>query len=341
MASLRVAQDLHGEPLQPGQSVSSVDQAEPSPHHHLITALQLAYGSGNLPLLSQNSCYAWAAACHELLEEDRLDRIDLLEYAARCLHAAFPDIAYLGTLVAWFDAMPRHLPAPLAFRDERAADIQVVRRANCDAVLLCFCARNGTLGLPLNFSHQWLGRLPVSLIYIKDFHDLAGARGYPSLGSDPEASVSGLKLLLEGLNAKRVYALGVSLGGYAALHYGLQLGALGVLGLAAATDLTPGFLGSLEPIAPAHLNVFKQAPEYAKNLFEAYESMRHKPRVILAFSAHNIQDRQHAERMAGLPNVELLPITGYAQHNIVDPLIRQGNYLPLVEGLLSGPQAAA
>jgi hypothetical protein len=148
------------------------------------------------------------------------------------------ELTYLATIVAWFDAIPRDLPAPLAFRDDPEAEIQVLRRGGCDAVLLCFCARESTLGLPLNLVHQWLGRLPVSLVYIKDFRDLFGGRGYPSLAPDLRSSVGALRSLVGKLEGKRIYTLGVSHGGYPALHYGLELGAAGALSLAgAALDL--------------------------------------------------------------------------------------------------------
>jgi len=102
----------------------------------------------------------------------------VVEYAIRLLRAHYPDMKYLESLVALFDGLPRNLPAPLAFCDDPAAEIQVVRRSGSDAVLLCFCARNGTLGLPLNFIHQWLGRLPTSLVYIKDFAIWPGAADF-------------------------------------------------------------------------------------------------------------------------------------------------------------------
>ena len=45
------------------------------------------------------------------------------------------------------------------------------------ALLIAFCACQGTLGLPVDFIHQWLGRLPASLLYVKDLRDLAASWG--------------------------------------------------------------------------------------------------------------------------------------------------------------------
>jgi len=182
--------------------------------------------------------------------------------------------------------------------------------------------------------------LPASLVYLKDFENLAGARGFPTLGPGRPASLAALRRIAEEVGGRRLYALGVSLGGYAALHYGLQLGAEGVLNLAGATDFTPSFVESLEPVSPEYLGVCRVAPDYTVNLRETYAGDPRRPHVIIAYSAGNPRDRQQAERMAGLPNVELVAVD-YAQHNVLDPLIRNGEFLPLLQRLLSTEGTAA
>jgi hypothetical protein len=299
----------------------------------LVAELEAAYSSGTAPAVVAHAApYQWANACHELFEAGRLD---ITEHAARHLHAIYPELTYLSTLVSLFDAVPRHLPALLAFRDEPAAEIQVVRRSDCDAVLLCFCAREGTLGFPLNFIHEWLGRLPVSLIYIKDFRDLYGTRGYASLGPDRASSVAALRRLARDLGGKRIYVLGASFGGYPALYYGLQVGAEGVFSLGGMTDLTRDFNESLGPLPRHYLNFIQQVPEHATNLRDIYAAAERPPHVLLAFSAEHPRDRPQAERLAGLPTVELISVSGESHHNVVHPLIRKGQFLPLLLRLLS------
>ena len=173
----------------------------PPPHAELISTWKAAHASNVVPPLGEVSPYQWAMACHTMFEAGE---IDLVEYAARHLHAAYPELDYLATLVALFDAVPRHLPPPLAFRDQPGAEVQIVRNPESEAVLLCFCAAEGTLGLPLNFVHQWLGRLPVSLVYIKDFRDLSGALGFPSLAPGRAGSIAALRRIAEELGAKRI-----------------------------------------------------------------------------------------------------------------------------------------
>lgn len=307
--------------------------SQPTRHHyHAAIELEISFRHGRLPALDHATPHEWALACHEFFDGGRLD---IAEYAARYLHPIYPELEFLSTLVALFDAVPDHLPPAAPFRDDPDADIQVVHRPDAEAVVLCFCARQGTLGLPLNFVHHWLGRLPASLVYLKDFRNLGGALGYPSLGGDRQASVGALRRMSHDLGATRFYALGVSFGGYAALHYGLQIGAEAVLSLAGWTDLTRD--SSDMPIfdVPFGQRVRDQAPDYACDLQISYAAAERRPRALLAFSAGYPHDRRQAERMARLPGVELVPVRDYSRHNVVDPLIRRREFLPLLLRLIS------
>src|SRR5690242_5151177 len=202
----------------------------------LVRELEVAYSSGAAPaVVAHARGYQWANACHDLFEAGR---IDVVEHAARYLHPLYPELTYLATLVALFDAMPRHPPALLAFRNDPTEEIQVVRRPDCDSVLLCFCAAGGNIGLPANFIHQWLGRLPTSLVYIKDLRNFRGGCGYPTLGPDRASSITAFRRLADEIGGKKIFTFGVSRGGYPALYYGLELGAVAVLSLAGATDYT-------------------------------------------------------------------------------------------------------
>jgi hypothetical protein len=303
----------------------------------LVRELESAYSSGSAILvIAHASPYQWANACHDLFEANRFD---VLEYAVRRLHPIYPELTYLATLQALFDAIPRDMPPPLAFNEDPTAEIQIVRRADCEAVLLCFCACQGTLGLPVNFMHQWLGRAQASLVYIKDFRELWGGCGFPTLGPDPAAAVTGLRRIVQEIGATRIYTLGVSRGGYGALYYGLELDAVAVLNLAGDIDLTPAFVESLGPVSPDYLHLRRHAPDYMRNLRDSYASALHRPRVLCAYSAGYPRDRRQAERLAGLPDVELIPVE-HAQHNVLDPLIRSGQLLPLVDRLLSSGMTA-
>jgi acyl-CoA synthetase (AMP-forming)/AMP-acid ligase II/pimeloyl-ACP methyl ester carboxylesterase/acyl carrier protein len=297
----------------------------------LAQDLEAACRGNDQSILDRASSYQWTAACLEMWEAGRLEAA---EQAARLLHGRYSKIPYLGVLVDLFDAMPRHMPRALDFKDDPSAEIQIVRRVGSDAVLFAFCATNGTLGLPLNFIHEWLGRLSASVVYIKDFRDLLGSMGFPSLGPDRAASVTALRRIARELGGKRIYTIGVSVGGYAALSYALELEAVAVLNFAGATDLSREFMLSLGRIPERVLTVQRIAPEYARNLREACAAAVRPPYILHAYGTELARDRKHAERMAGLPNVELIAVD-YDEHNVVDILIRRGQFMPLLQRLIT------
>src|ERR1700726_3219726 len=103
-----------------------------SPHAGLIAHRAAGRACGKPIALGQATSYQWAAACHEMWEAGRIDDV---EFAARLLRPCYPDMTYLESLVALFDGLPRTPPAPAAFCDDPAAEIQIVRRPGCDAVL--------------------------------------------------------------------------------------------------------------------------------------------------------------------------------------------------------------
>ena len=87
----------------------------------LVRELEIAHRSRTAPpVVEHASPYQWANACHELFEAGRLD---VLEHAARHLHALYPDLTYLATLVALLDAVPRDLAPPLPFDNDPDAEI--------------------------------------------------------------------------------------------------------------------------------------------------------------------------------------------------------------------------
>jgi len=157
----------------------------------LVRRLEVAHVSGGtVAAVEHASPYQWANACHDLFEAGR---IDVLDSAVRYLQPKYSDLTYLASLAALLDVMPRDPSKLLAFCDDPTVEVQVVKRPDCDAVLICFCACRGTLGLPLNFVHRWLGRLPVSIIYLKDLRELWGACGFPTLGPDRAAALAQLR----------------------------------------------------------------------------------------------------------------------------------------------------
>src|SRR6185312_4522808 len=97
------------------------------------------------------------------------------------------------------------------------------------------------IGLPIALMHRWAGRLNASLIYLRDFQRFHYLRGITSLGATRDAAIAELRRIVTSLGARRVVCYGNSAGGFAALHYALDLGANAAVSMGGPTNLTPEF----------------------------------------------------------------------------------------------------
>ncbi len=124
------------------------------------------------------------------------------------------------------------------------------------------------------------------------------------------------------------------MGGYAALRYGLDLKARAVLAVGAPTriarDADSGGFRRTVSNSPLDLG------ERALDLKQAFVRAELRPKARLAFASANWDDRLHAERMAGVPDVELEAIVGATSHSILPDLIRQKRLQPLLRWLVEG-----
>jgi hypothetical protein len=144
---------------------------------------------------------SWSSALDYLLTCGRLEPV---VHAAGYLRTAFPTSDYLRSLCLIFERMPPVDEKSLPFNDNRAADVQIVRRENAETVMLVFCGRHHRAGLPLCALHRWFGRLPVSLVYLRDFRQLMYLAGIGSLGRNRAATLDSLRNIVFSLGGKRI-----------------------------------------------------------------------------------------------------------------------------------------
>jgi hypothetical protein len=188
--------------------------------------------------------------------------------------------------------------------------------------------------LPLPLVHRWFGRLPCSLVYLRDFRDLLYTAGVQSLGPSREATCAELRRTIASIGARRVVCCGSSSGVYGSLLYGLMLGAESVLCLSGATSLAPG-LGDLlrhsEPIDAIRRNV----PAAMLDMRAVYAAASSRPRVRIVFGQDSQNDRLHGEHMASLPGVVSDALEDCHDHNIVTEAIIRGKFGELLQWLVA------
>jgi len=269
----------------------------------------------------------WGAAINVLFD---LERFDAARFALRRLAPLYPRTEFVDSLSLVLDEMPDS-SATTDFHDDTSRELQVVRHAGARTAILCFCAGGSQrLGMPLNAFHRWVGRLPASVIYLRDFRNQFFLDGIPALGAGLQASLAGLRKILLELEAQRVLCFGVSVGGFAALYYGLQIRAARVAALCGAVTLEPGFNEHLRWTGAAR-RLTEGYPGLALDMVKEYTPASRAPQVSLVYGEQNWDDRLHAEYMASLACARLRPLPGFDGHNVVIELVRRGELAGLLD----------
>jgi len=254
------------------------------------------------------------------------------EHAARLLYSKSPGFRYARNLCAVFDRMPpadRQLP----FADDLTKEVQIVPRNDAETVVLLFCGNSHRLGMPLSAIHRWLGLIPASLGYLRDFRCLSYLTGLSSLGPDREATLTSLRGIIASLGGRRTVCCGNSGGAFAALHYGLDLGSEAVLSLSGATNLSPEFNMHLRQAVNSARLRSDLSPELV-DLRRLYGTADRPPRALLLYGQNNWDDRLHAEHLSGLPTVSLQAVEDHDEHNVVVELIKRGQFEGFLDWLV-------
>jgi hypothetical protein len=269
----------------------------------------------------------WAAAVNLLLDQERFAAA---HYAVRQLRVPFPDAEFVNNLTVVLD----HLPAQASmtpFFDDPTKELQIATRPGAGTVVLLFCG-GGTyrLGMPLNAFHRWGGQMPAHLIYLRDFRDEFFLDGVGAIGGGLDRTLEFLRQAVYELGACRILCYGFSVGGFAALHYGLKLHAARVLALGAPVNLQPGANLFLRWSRVAR-RLNKKHSGLRLNMVHEYRAAPTPPQVSLMYGEDNWDDRLHAERMRDCAFAKLRPVARFAGHNPVIELIRREEFQSVLQ----------
>ncbi|HUO11155.1 MAG TPA: hypothetical protein VMU37_00210 [Caulobacteraceae bacterium] len=292
------------------------------------------FQAGEAPDFSVGTPMAWVKAIDELLADGH---VEIAQGALARLRKRDPDLQWTENILELIDLTPAQAGKASRFVDRREDDVQLVRREGSDLVVFAFCGRMHRMGLPTWMFQRWMGWLNANVVYLRDFANLHFLGGVRSWGSRQRTAIS-LQWIVEQLQAKRVICVGNSSGGYAAMFYGLEIGAQGVLNFSGGTNLEPVFNTFLNRIDLA--KELKQAfPDLGLDLRERYLAAA-KPRTVVVYGDQAWDDRIQCEHMAGVPDVELISLDGFAGHGTMPELIRRGRFAGVLNDL-AGTGAAA
>jgi len=215
-----------------------------------------------------------------------------------------------------------------------AGDILMERAPGSRALVIVF----GGLATMFGGAAEDLGFLvqekKVNALFLSDPKRLFLLDGLISVGGYPE-TIAWIKELAETWTAPNIYCLGFSAGGYAALRYGVDLGARRILTFAGATMLTPT-LSQVDKRGTALLNrILTRKPDMCLNMRDYLMRLgANAPEIINYYGAKMPEDTYHARNLEGLPTVELRQVEAVDTHAVVAGLRKSKLYAEILRGFL-------
>lgn len=243
-----------------------------------------------------------------------------------------PELDWPKNVLKLIDLLPEctdEFSAPL---DDDGGDVLTATRPGAETVIFCFCGQRRQMGVPLWLFHRWVSSYDASFVYVRDFSDAYYLAGVSSLGNRLETAAA-LRRMAHDLGARRVFCLGVSSGGYAAMHYGLELGAGRVANFGGPVSMEADFntyLGRAESAAELQ----QRFPDVELDMRSAYLATPAPPATILVHGEGCWDDRLHHEHMLGLPGALCAPLRGYDGHGALPELVRRGHFWRFLDLLL-------
>lgn len=210
-------------------------------------------------------------------------------------------------------------------------DLTVWRRPQSKVLILVFGGLHSMMDLappavPAALQH---GKGP-NLIAFRDVNRLLMLKGAASLAEDHAGTVAALRDLADSWEIERIYVLGYSAGGLAALRYAVDLRAWATLLLSpslAISENAPSLL--LADLLERGEDCYIDARSYL-------EAAAGGLAVQVAYGADNAADAWQARRIEGLAGVAMTPLDGVSTHS----LILTDHHDRLLETLLSDEPGA-
>lgn len=188
-------------------------------------------------------------------------------------------------------------------------------------LVIVFTGVSRQFWISLDILHRILGRYFGQIVYLRDFRSIYYLAGVGNWGRYA-GTLKRLKDIVSKASAKKLYVIGISAGGFAALKYGLDLPADAILALSPRTELRH------LPEKPRSAKILQrfQIPLEALDLLPSYDQAPRRPKATIIFGAKNERDKMQAQRLAHLPEIHLMPLPGAAAHNIMTHLLAAGQF---------------
>lgn len=231
-------------------------------------------------------------------------------------------------------APPDHLLKRQVLQGASDEEAVIAPGDRAETVALVFTGLADRAMVPLPSLDRYLAALGISAVYLRDFSRLMFLRGISSKAADLAGTVRWLGDLLGQWGTRRILSLGTSAGGYAAIHYGMALGADRIVAFSTPTNLGADFNREDGRARLVALKV-QTLPEELLDLRPLVMRNAGRTPIHLVYGAGMRQDAHHARHVEGLPGVHLHPLEGFERHDSLVWLAGQGKLLSFLSETFS------
>lgn len=214
--------------------------------------------------------------------------------------------------------------------------VRIARRPGARKIVFVFTGKARQIWLSVHLLHQILPQ-DCTVVYLQDVRNCGYVFGLQAFGEGYAGTLEGMRRLIAGLGSPEVFVIGSSAGGWAAMRYGLDLGATRVLGISPGTDFTLMEEYRAETAARIGLSESEATAAFPPGSFDLltlYGDAARPPELILAFGGGHEEDREASRRMGALPKVTLHEVPGYERHDVMAELIAKGEIRGLIDALM-------
>lgn len=180
--------------------------------------------------------------------------------------------------------------------------------------------------------------LPADVVFLRDPYDCAYLDGVPGAGGSIAEVAAWLRGLCARKGARRVVTMGNSTGGWAAILFGILIGADDVQAFAPKTRMC----GTEDFHEPDRFPRVAQSIRGDGDLLDLREVLARqgtaKTRISIHYPRHDPVDARHARHFEGLPGVRLFEYR-FQQHTLARALRDAGVLRPILANAIAGNDA--
>jgi tetratricopeptide (TPR) repeat protein len=189
-------------------------------------------------------------------------------------------------------------------------EVQIIESGGSEQALLVFSGGNDGMAMPLPIFDRFLAPLPAAVVYLKDFRRLNYLLGIGQLAAGYAGTIDALRGIVDRLGARRVSAIGNCDGAFAAMRYGIELGAERVIAFDPPTHHSDEIVPRLEQARNFKRRRLAAAVPDMTDLRPFLLAANGRTQIEILFREDEARERSHAQHVADAPGVTLVPVAG-------------------------------